>query len=158
MKPKLILCLALVLSGGWFLSTTTLAVDPKEFTPEVVEKIWPEIWKEGAHEMKVPVIDALSEQQAVKELSGKWFITSGAFRTDKILISITTNRQVTVSGIKDGKAWEADGQWQVISNKLILFVKSANELPDFIFRIKNKPYMYDPWAETLMSEIKREEP
>ena len=65
--------------------------------------------------MKAPVIDALSEEQVVKELSGKWFITSGAFRTDKILISITTNRQVTVSGIKDGNKWEADGQWQVIS-------------------------------------------
>jgi len=133
-------------------------VDPKEFTPDKIQEIWPELWKMGAQEMKAPAIDALSEQKVVKEMSGKWFIMSGAFRTDKILISVETNRQATVSGIKDGKAWEADGQWQVVSNKLVLFVKSANELPDFIFRIKGKPYMFDEWSETLMSEMKREKP
>jgi|GEM_PF-2636019 hypothetical protein len=158
MKPKLILCLALVLSGGLYVSTITFAVDPKEFTPDKIQEIWPELWKMGAQEMKAPAIDALSEQKVVKEMSGKWFIMSGAFRTDKILISVETNRQATVSGIKDGKAWEADGQWQVVSNKLVLFVKSANELPDFIFRIKGKPYMFDEWSETLMSEMKREKP
>ena len=157
MKPKLILCLALVLSGS-FICTITFAVDPKEFTPDKIQEIWPEIWKENDDKMKPPEIDALSEQQVVKEMSGKWFIMSGAFRTDKIFISVETNRQATVSGIKDGKAWEADGQWQVISNKLVLFVKSGNNLPDFIFRIKGKPYMFDAWKETLMSEMKREEP
>jgi hypothetical protein len=91
-------------------------------------------------------------------MAGKWFILSGSFRTDRILISVETNRQVTVSGTKDGIAWEANGQWQVISNKLVLFVKSGNNLPDFIFRIKGRPYMFDEWKETLMSEMKREKP
>jgi hypothetical protein len=108
--------------------------------------------------MKAPAIDALSEEQVVQEMSGKWFIMSGSSRKDKILISVETNRQATVSGIKDGKAWETDGQWQVFSNKLVLFVKSANELPDFIFLIKGKPYMFDEWSDTLMSEMKREKP
>jgi hypothetical protein len=36
MKPKLILCLALVLSGGLYVSTITFAVDPKEFTPDKI--------------------------------------------------------------------------------------------------------------------------
>jgi hypothetical protein len=141
--------------------------DPTNFIPpsapcgiflDKIQEIWPELWKMGAQEMKAPAIDALSEQKVVKEMSGKWFIMSGAFRTDKILISVETNRQATVSGIKDGKAWEADGQWQVISNKLVLFVKSGNNLPDFIFRIKGKPYMFDEWKEALMSEMKREKP
>jgi hypothetical protein len=159
MKSKLILCLALVLSSGLFIFTTTFAVEtPKEFTPELIEKIWPEIWKEGAHEIKVPAIDLLSEQQVIQKMSGQWFILSGVFKTDKILISVETNRQASISGIKDGKAWRTDGQWQVVSNKLIILVKSDNPLPDFIFRIKGKTYMYDPWAETLMSEMKREEP
>jgi hypothetical protein len=158
MKPKLLLGLALVLSGIVFTSTMVFAVDPKIFTPDKIQEIWPELWKEGAQEMKVPAIDPLSEQQVVKEMAGKWFILSGSFRTDRILISVETNRQVTVSGTKDGIAWEANGQWQVISNKLVLFVKSGNNLPDFIFRIKGRPYMFDEWKETLMSEMKREKP
>ena len=155
MKPKLILCLALVFSGGLFTSTMTFAVDPKTFTPDKIQEIWPELWKMGNREMKVPAIDPLSEQQVIKEMSGKWTVMNGP---GKIFISVETNRQTTVSGIKDGKTWKADGQWQVISNKLVLFVKSENELPDFIFRIKGKPYMFDPWADTLMSEMKREKP
>ena len=158
MKSKLIPGLALVLCGGLVSSMMTFAVDPKVFTPDKIQEIWPELWQEGAQDMKAPVIDALSEQEVIKEMSGQWFFLSGAFRTDKILITVGTNRQATVSGIRDGKAWEADGQWQVVSNKLVLFVKSANELPDFIFRIKGKPYIYDPWVETMMSEMKREKP
>lgn len=154
MKPKLLLCLALVV-----LTTTAIfAVTPEEFSADKIQEIWPELWKEGAQEMKAPAIDTLSEQQVVKEMSGKWFIMSGSIGTDKILISVETNRQATVSGIKDGIFWEADGQWQVVSNKLVLFVKSGNNLPDFIFRIKGKPYMFDEWKETLMSEMKREKP
>ena len=110
----------------------------------------------GDQEMKAPAIDPLSEQQVIREMAGKWVMISGALRTDKIIISLETSRQVTVSGIKDGKAWEAGGQWKVISNKLVLFVKPAGELPDFIFRIKGRPYIFDPYADTLMSELKRE--
>ena len=159
MKPKLILCLALVLSGGWFTSTTACAVEnPKEFTPDLIEKMWPEIWKESDPETKVPAVDPLTEQQVSKEMSGRWFILSGSFKTDKIIISVETNRQASVSGAKEGKAWQADGQWLVVSNKLVLLVKSDNPTPDYIFRIKGKPYMYDGWSKTLMTELKREEP
>lgn len=156
MNRKLLHGLALALGGMLFTSTMIFAVDPEIFTPDKIQEIWPELWKEGASEMKAPAIDALSEQQVVKEMSGKWFIMSGSFRTDKILISVETNRQATVSGNKDWKAWEAGGRWQVVSNKLVLFVKSGNELPDFVFRIQGKPYMFDPWSSTLMSEMERE--
>lgn len=152
MNPKLLLGLVLVV----LTSTASFAVTPEEFSADKIQEIWPELWKMGAQEMKAPAIDPLSEQQVIKEMAGKWVMMSGSFGTDKILISVETNRQVTVSGIKDGKAWEVGGQWKVISNKLILFVKSGNELPDFIFRIKGKPYMFDPWSGTLMSELRRE--
>jgi hypothetical protein len=159
MKSKLILGLALVLSGSLFISMSTGAVEnPKEFTPDLIEKMWPEIWKESDPETKVPAIDPLTEQQASKEMSGRWFILSGSFKTDKIIISVETNRQASVSGVKEGKAWQADGQWLVVSNKLVLLVKSDNPTPDYIFRIKGKPYMYDGWSKTLMTELKREEP
>ena len=154
MKDKLLLGLALVA----LTSTASFAATPEEFSADKIQEIWPELRKMGTHEMKAPAIDALSEQQVVKEMTGHWVLMSGPLGTDKIHISLETNRQVTVSGMKDGKAWEAGGQWQVISNKLILFVKSGNELPDFIFRIKGKPYMFDPWSGTLMSELKREKP
>src|ERR1022692_3482443 len=55
-----------------------------------------------------------------------------------MLISVETNRQFTVSGIKDGKAWEKEGQWKVISDKLVLFAKES-EMPGFRFRINRKP-------------------
>jgi len=154
MKPKLLPGLALVV----LTCTASWAVTPDEFSAEKIQGIWPELWKMGAGEMKAPAIDPLSEQQVITEMAGKWFITSGSFRTDKIFISVETNQQATVSGIKDGKVWEAGGQWQVISNKLVLFVKSGNNLPDFIFRIQGKPYMFDEWKETLMSEMQREKP
>jgi len=154
MKPKLLLGLALAV----LTSTASFAVTPEEFSADKIQEIWPELWKEAAHEMKAPAIDPLTEQQVVKEMAGKWVIMSGSFGTDKILISVETNRQVTVSGIKDGKAWEAGGQWQVVSNKLVLFVKSGNNLPDFIFRIKGRPYMLDELSGTLMTELRREKP
>lgn len=152
MKPKTLLCLALALICGLFVSTATGAAEPEKFSADLIQKIWPELWKPG----KEPAIDPLSEPQVVQEMAGKWVMLSGALGTDKMLISLETNRQVTVSGIKDGKAWEAGGQWKVISNKLVLFVKPGNELPSFIFRLKGKPYMFYPWADTLMSEMKRE--
>ncbi len=158
MRNKFILCLTLISSGCLFISRMAFAVDPKEFTAAKIQEIWPELWKMGDQEMKAPTIDKLSEQQVIQEMAGKWGLMSGAFGTDKIFVSVETNRTVSVSGIKDGKDWKADGQWQVISNKLVLFVKSDNELPDFIFRIKGKPYMFDPWSKTLMSEMKREKP
>jgi hypothetical protein len=39
---------------------------------------------------------------------------------------------------------------------LVLFLKD-DELPVFVFRIKGDTYMYDPWANTLRSEMWRED-
>ena len=92
MKPKLLLGLALAV----LTSTASFAVTPEEFSADKIQEIWPELWKEAAHEMKAPAIDPLTEQQVVKEMAGKWFVMSGSSETDKILISVETNRQVTV--------------------------------------------------------------
>jgi hypothetical protein len=147
-NPKLVLFLALVL----FVSTVIFAAEPEEFNADQIQKIWPELWKQGAQEVKAPEVDPLSEQQVIKEMSGRWTAQNGP---DKICIVVETNRQAAISGIKDGTAWEKSGQWKVISNKLILFLK-GDELPVFVFRIKGDTDMYDPWADTLMSEMKRE--
>jgi hypothetical protein len=154
MKPKILLCLALVLSGGLFVSTVIFAVEPEEFSADQIHEIWPELWKQGAREVKEPAVDPLSEQQVIKEMACEWTMMS---RSDKLLISVETNRQVAISGIKDGKAWEKSGQWKVISDKLVLFLKE-DDLPGFVFRKEGKTYIFDPWADTMMSEITRENP
>ena len=73
---------------------------------------------------------------------------------DKLLIFLGTNRQVSVSGIKDGKGWEKHGEWKVISNKLVLFLPE-DEFPVFIFRTECKTWIFNPSAKALMSQMQR---
>src|SRR6185503_15374327 len=54
-------------------------------------------------------------------------------------------------------AWKKSGEWRVISDKLVLFLKEDN-LPSFIFMTGQHPYIFDPWAKTMMSELKTSPP
>lgn len=72
----------------------------------------------------------------------------------KTVISLKTNNQVSVGGIKDGNAWEKHGEWKVISGKLILFLPD-DSMPSFIFRKAGKIYIFDPWAKNMMAELQR---
>lgn len=148
MNPKLLLCLALVLSGA---TVTSFAADAKDFSKEQIDGIWPELWESDSVVVKAPAVDSLSEQQVIREMTGKWSVWFGP---DKLLISLETNRQVSVSGIKDGKAWEKHGEWKVISNKLVLFLPE-DEIPLFIFHTKGKTCIFNPSAKALMSEMQR---
>jgi hypothetical protein len=145
MKPKLILCLALVLSGVIFKS---IAADSKDFDSKQIDAIWPELWQPGLP----PKVESLSEPQVIPELIGQWDVDF--FGPDKTMISLKTNNQVSVGGIKDGKAWEKYGEWKVVSGKLILFL-SGDSMPSFIFRKDGKIYIFDPWAKDMMAELQR---
>ena len=150
MKPKLLLCLALVLSGT---IVTSFAADPKDFNKKEIDAIWPELWESDSPDVKMPAVDSLSERQVIHEMAGQWSMWDGP-EPDKLLISLETNRQVSVSGINDGKAWEKHGEWKVISNKLVLFLPE-DEIPLFIFHTKGKTCNFNPFAKALMSEMQR---
>ena len=145
MKPKIIFCLALILSGVIFKS---IADDSKDFDSTQIDAIWPELWQPDPP----PKVETLSEKQVATDLIGQWDVDF--FGPDKTIISLKTNNQVSVGGIKDGKAWEKHGEWKVISGKLILFLPD-DSMPSFIFRKGGKIYIFDPWAKSMMAELQR---
>ncbi len=148
MNCKFLIGFMLVLSGA---TLASFAADPTNFSEEQVDAIWPELWESGSPDAKIPAVDSLSEAQVISEMTGNW---SGWMGPDKLLIFLGTNRQVSVSGIKDGKGWEKHGEWKVISNKLVLFLPE-DEFPVFIFRTEGKTWIFNPSAKALMSQMQR---
>ena len=142
---------ALVFLLGVF---TLFGADTNDFKTGEVDGIWKELWKAGVPKTKEPKVQKLSERQVAERMVGNWTVMFGVI-PDRLVISLATNRLVTVSGQKDGAAWKKTGQWRVISDKLVLFLKEE-ELPEFIFLTGRKPCIFDPWARTMMSELKRE--
>lgn len=94
---KIILCVALVLSGVIFKS---IAADSKDFDSKQIDAIWLELWQPASP----PKLEPLSERQVTTDLIGQWDVDF--FGSDKTIISLKTNTQVSVGGIKDGNAWE----------------------------------------------------
>ena len=148
MKFNLLISLVLVLSST---AVASLAVDPKDFNREQIDKMWPEMWQSSSPHVKVPTVDPLSPEQVISQMTGNWNVRMG---WDKDLLFLETNGQVSVSGIQDGKKWERHGEWKVISNKLVLFMPE-DDIPMFIFRTKGELYNFNPWAKFLMSELQR---
>jgi len=90
----------------------------------------------------------------IKRMTEKWTVMFGVM-PDKLTITVSTNRLVEVSGHKDGKDWKKSGEWRVVSDKLVLFLVEDN-IPCFVFRTGKHDYIYDPWAKTTKSELRRE--
>ncbi len=158
MKTKLLLGLALILCGG--ISSGIIGLNnqivakPPDFTAAQVDGIWKQLWKTGDPNITEPKIEKLTEKQVVDGMVGKWTVMFGV-TPDKLTILINTNQLVEVSGQKDGKVWKKSGQWKVVSGKLVLFLEKE-DLPDFIFTLKKRNCIFDPWAKTMMSELNRE--
>jgi hypothetical protein len=72
---------------------------------------------------------------------------------DKLTIALSTNHLAEVSGQKDGKGWKKAGEWRVVSGKVVLFLEQ-DDLPGFIFRTDQRSFVFDPWAKSMMSELK----
>jgi hypothetical protein len=155
MKPQLLLGLALVLIGSLFGAAVLMAAKPADFTNAAIDGIWKESWKSGGPTITEPKLEPLSEPMVLDRMLGRWTVLFGVI-PDQIVISLSTNYLVEVSGQKSGKAWSKSGQWRVISNKVVLFLEPDN-LPSFIFRSGAQDYIFDPWAKTMRSELKRAE-
>ena len=130
------------------------AAKPTDFTPSDIEATWTGLWKQVDPKISEPKIDKLSETEVTERLKGKWTVLFGVM-PDKMTITIRTNRLVEVSGQKEGKDWKNDGEWRVLSGKLVLFLEH-DTMQSFIFRIGQHLYIFDPWAKTYMSELTRE--
>ena len=134
---------------------TLFAAKPEDFDTKKLEDIWKELWKSGDPKIiKEPKLEKLSEQHVIEHMTGKWSVMFGVM-PDKLVISLSTNRLVEVSGLKDGAAWKKSGQWRVVSDKLVLFLKEE-DIPAFIFLTGQQASIFDPWARTMMSELRRE--
>jgi hypothetical protein len=133
---------------------TLLAAKTEDFTKEQIGGIWEEVWKSSDPKIKEPKIEKLSERHVVERMVGAWEVMFGVI-PDKLMISLSTNRLVEVSGQKDGAAWKKSGQWRVISDRLVLFLKE-DAIPSFIFVVGQRFYIFDPWAKTMMSELRTE--
>lgn len=131
-----------------------LAAKPADFSAEQIDAIWKELWKSADPKIREPKIEKLSEYDVVKRMSGRWTVMFGVI-PDRLAISLSTNRLVEVSGKKDGAAWKKSGQWRVISDKLVLFLKEE-DVPSFIFLTGQRFHIFDPWAKTMMSELREE--
>lgn len=130
------------------------AAKPEDFNQAQVAEIWTELWKTTDANFRAPKIDTLSEREAIQRMAGRWTVMFGVI-PDRLTISLGTNRVVEVSGRKGGKDWRKTGEWRVVSNKLVLFLEEE-DIPSFIFRTRQHDYIFDPWAKTMMSELRRE--
>ena len=148
------LILLSVVASGLITALVAHAAKPAEFSAAQIGEIWTELWKSSDPKLLTPTIEKLSEQQATERMTGKWTVMFGVM-PDKLTITIGTNRLVEVSGQKDGKDWKKNGEWRVISDKLVVFLEQ-DEIPSFIFRTGQHDYIFDPWAKTMMSELQRE--
>ena len=133
---------------------TLFAAKPTDFSNAQVDEIWTQLWKSGDSKIQEPKAGKLSEKIVIERMTGKWTVMFGVI-PDRLTISLNTNRLVTVSGQKDGKDWKKTGEWRVVSDRLILFLEQEN-LPSFVFTLGHHDYIFDPWAKTMMSELKRE--
>jgi hypothetical protein len=128
-------------------------------TPQVletaqIENIWTALWESGGMASQRPELEPLSKSGVVEKMTGNWTVMFGV-TPDRLAIELRTNGLVEVSGKKEGSPWKKTGHWQVVSDKLVLFLKE-DSLPSFIFRTRGQNYIFDPWANTMMSELKRE--
>jgi hypothetical protein len=131
------------------------AAKPSDFSTAQIGEIWTELWRSGGSDFRPPEVENLSEQEAIERLTGKWTVMFGVV-PDKLTIALSTNRAAEVSGQKDGKGWKKAGEWRIVSGKVVLFLEQ-DDLPGFIFRTEQRNVIFDPWAKTMMSELKREQ-
>jgi len=129
--------------------------NPVDFSAAELGEIWAGLWKSDNPEIREPQVESLSESEVIQRMTGRWTVMFGVI-PDRLTISLSTNRVVEVSGRKDGKDWKKTGEWRVVSDKLVLFLED-DDIPSFIFRIGQRDYVFDPWAKTMMSELKRGE-
>src|SRR5881397_3811816 len=90
------------------------AAKPEDFGTKEIEGIWKEAWRSDDPKIKEPKIEKLSEQRVIEHMTGKWAVKFGV-GPDNLLISLSTNHLVEVSGQREGAAWKRSGQWRVIS-------------------------------------------
>jgi len=131
------------------------AAKPSDFSAAQIGEIWTELWRSGGSDFRPPEVEKLSEQEAIERLTGKWTVMFGVV-PDKLTIALSTNRLAEVSGQKDGKGWKKAGEWRIVSGKVVLFLEQ-DDFPSFIFRTEQRNFVFDPWAKTMMSELKREQ-
>lgn len=125
------------------------ALEFLDFSKERVDGVWEEGWKSG--KLPAPQIDALTEEQAFKQLTGAWIVILGATR-EKAGLFLTTNHSVTLSERNNGWGGRKDGQWQIFSDKVAIFIEGENS-PRFVFLAGRVPYLFDPGSTTLMSPL-----
>jgi hypothetical protein len=143
-----------VVAAGFLGALVLHAAKPADFSTAQLGEVWTESWKSTDPKLQAPKLEKLSEPQAMERMTGKWTVMFGVI-PDQLTITISTNRLVEVSGRKDGKDWKKNGEWRVVSDKLVLFLEQ-DDIPSFIFRTGGHDYIFDPWARTMRSELKRE--
>lgn len=134
-------------------SLPLLAANIEDFSEQRINEIWEYVWKSDNPKINKPQTDPLTEAQVQKRLAGRYTVVFGV-KPDRLIIVLHTNNVVEVSGQNDGVAWKESGPWRVVSGKLVLFLPK-DSLPSFVFSSKQHLYIFDPWAETMMSELKR---
>src|ERR1035437_1774104 len=151
MKTKYFILVS-VLAVTFVAAFQLLGTKSADFSTAQVDEIWKEVWKSADPKTEEPKIEKLSEKRVIERMAGQWTVMFGVI-PDKLTVLLRTNRMVEVYGQKDGKAWKKSGEWRAMSNKLVLFLKE-DDIPSFIFTTRQRDYMFDPWAKTMMSELK----
>jgi len=140
-------------ASGFLAPLVLFAAKPSEFGTAQIDEIWKELWKSGDSSIREPKVEKLSEHDVIERMTGKWTVMFGVM-PDELTITVSTNRLVEVSGQKAGKDWIKAGEWRVVSEKLVLFLEQ-DDFPSFVFKARRHDYIFDPWAKTMMSKLKR---
>lgn len=150
MKAKGLILAGIAAAFLW--AFTSLAASPSDLSAAQIDEIWKEVWK--SDDSKAPNVEKLSEEYVRQHMLGKWTAMFGV-TPDKMTIALAADKSVELSGEKDGQAWKNRGQWRVVADKLVLFLEK-DSLPGFIFRSRQKTYVFDPWAKKRMTLMNQE--
>ena len=112
-----------------------------------VESIWNALWNAAPK----PVPDPLAAKE-IKRLEGTWNCRFGV-TPDLIRLSILPNHKIEITGEKDGQPWTKTGEWKIVNDKCVILFEGKP--PNFIIRVKDDFFLFDPWATNMLSKLLR---
>jgi hypothetical protein len=120
---------------------------------DAIDAIWKGLW-DSDPKTGEPKTEPLTEKQVRDTMISKWTVTFGP-TADTLSIVFGMDRRAEVFGKKGGQPWNKRGEWKVVSGKLVLLLEGEN-VPSFVFKKGSAHFIFDPWAEGQMSELRRE--
>jgi hypothetical protein len=112
-----------------------------------IEPFWDALWNVAPKPTPAPLT-----AKDVQRLHGDWKCRVGV-TPDLINVSILPDKKIHISGEKDARSWTRTGEWKIVNDKCVILLNGKP--PNFIIRVKDDFFMFDPWATNMLSKLLR---